>query len=639
MRALRRLAVVMLGLACILMLAAMPAAGATSDAAAELAQKYVPVVMLKKQQAACDRSGEAYGPSSVNPILGNPDFTLLRDGQAVMQGPTAADLYEKPEGWAIDYPGNPLAPGCTYDELARSLGMGVPPKDPVAYAHVTTQADAPGYLVVQYWFYYLFNDYNNLHEGDWEMAQVVFRADTPEQALQREPVEVGYAQHNLGEKASWDDPKLQKKGNHPVLYPAAGSHAGFYSEALWLERSPSEGIGCDDTRGPSVEVRPTAVLLPNGSPGQGSSLAWITYEGQWGAPLRAPYAGPPGPNTKDRWSNPITWQRDTRDSSSAIPDVGSDLVTSAFCGIVAGASQVLTNLGENPVLTMLLLAVAVLVLIALIRTTRWNLVPLDPIVRGRRAGQMIRSALGVMRRSPLTTLGAGIVFIPVAALASVAQWLISNTPGIGPLFQTLGEETTLLWVGAVTAAVPGGLIGYVLAIMLVSIGMRDRDRAGLNPRLRKMYPESKAVLPAVARSVGLRALQIALLGASIIGIPWAIKLIVETQLLTQVCVIERREGRDSRMRARHLTHGGWWRVAVVSALAGALPLLVAPLLAMPFLLLQLPVWSVNLIGAVFAAAITPLAAVVMVLLYGDRVAGSAAQPQPAAAGDAPAPAG
>ncbi|MGB1377171.1 MAG: hypothetical protein ACPG7S_05015, partial [Miltoncostaeaceae bacterium] len=165
MRALRRLAVVMLGLACILMLAAMPAAGATSDAAAELAQKYVPVVMLKKQQAACDRSGEAYGPSSVNPILGNPDFTLLRDGQAVMQGPTAADLYEKPEGWAIDYPGNPLAPGCTYDQLARSLGMGVPPKDPVAYAHVTTQADAPGYLVVQYWFYYLFNDYNNLHEG------------------------------------------------------------------------------------------------------------------------------------------------------------------------------------------------------------------------------------------------------------------------------------------------------------------------------------------------------------------------------------------------------------------------------------------------------------------------------------------
>ncbi len=632
MHGVRRLIAALLpAVALMLAMTVGPAAGATGGAATELAQKYVPVVMLKKQQAACDRSGEAYGPSSVDPILGNPDFTFLRDGQAEMTGPTAADLYEKPEGWAIDYPGNPLAPGCTYDELARSLGMGVPPTDPVAYAHVTTQADAPGYLVVQYWFYYLFNDYNNLHEGDWEMAQVVFRADTPEQALQREPVEVGYSQHNLGEKAAWDDPKLQKQGDHPVLYPAAGSHAGFYSPALWLERSPSEGIGCDDTRGPSVEVRPTAVLLPDGNPGKASPLAWITYEGQWGAPLRAPYDGPPGPNTTDRWTNPITWQRDARDSSSAIPDVGSELVTSAFCGIVAAASQLLTNLGENPVLTLLLLAVAVLVLIALIRSTRWNRVPIDPIVRDRRAGQMIRSALGIMRRSPLTTLGAGIVFIPVAALASVAQWVISETPVIGPLFQTIGEETALLWVGAVTAAVPGGLIGYVLAIMLVSISMRDRDRAGLNPRLRELYPESKEVLPPVARSVGLRALQIALLGASIIGIPWALKLIVETQLLTQVCVMERRDGRDSRMRARDLTRGGWWRVAVVSLLAGALPLLVAPLLAMPFLLLQLPVWSVNLIGAVFAAAITPLAAVVMVLLYGDRVASAVPGDVPAAA--------
>jgi hypothetical protein len=41
---------------------------------------------------------------------------------------------------------------------------------------------------------------------------------------------------------------------------------------------------------------------------------------------------------------------------------------------------------------------------------------------------------------------------------------------------------------------------------------------------------------------------------------------------------------------------------------------------MPFLLLQMPVWVVNLIGAAFAAAVTPLAAIVMVLLYGDRVA-------------------
>ena len=611
-----------------------PQAVASDSAAQQLADKYVPVVMLKKQAAPCDRSGEAYGPSSVNPILGNAQFSLVRDGAAVMTGPTAADLYEKPAGYAIDYPGNPLSPGCSYDQLARELGMGVPPKDAVAYAHVTTQKDVPGKLVVQYWFFYLFNDYNNLHEGDWEMAQLVFPADTAEQALGRAPSEIGYSQHNAGEKAAWTDPKVQKQGNHPVLYPGAGSHAGFFSQALWLERNRSEGIGCDDTRGPSVQVNPRAVLLPSSDPGKSSSLAWITYRGQWGAPLRAPYDGPPGPNTTDRWTNPITWQDDAREGSTEIPDVGSAVVTSAFCAIVAQASDLLTRLGRNPVATMLLLAVLALVLIGLIRATRWNRVPLDPLARQRRAGQMVRSALSIMRRSPWLTLAAGLVFIPVAALASVAQWLIANAPVIGDLLDVIGSETTLLWLGSLTASLPGGIIGYVLAIMIVSVGMQYQQAHGRRLPVQQAWPEAKRVLPATTRSVALRVLQIVLLGASIVGIPWAVKLVIETQLLTQVCAIEGRGGRGSRMRARELSRRAWARVAIISLLAGLLPLVIAPMLAMPFLILQLPVWSVNLIGAVFAAALTPLAAVVMVLLYGDRVAaqelrGSLAQAAPA----------
>ena len=48
---------------------------------------------------------------------------------------------------------------------------------------VATQRDRPGKLALQYWFFYYFNDFANVHEGDWEMAQLVFHADTPEQAL------------------------------------------------------------------------------------------------------------------------------------------------------------------------------------------------------------------------------------------------------------------------------------------------------------------------------------------------------------------------------------------------------------------------------------------------------------------------
>ena len=56
---------------------------------------------------------------------------------------------------------------------------------------------------------------------------------------------------------TWDDDKLELVGGtHPVVYPAAGSHANFFDEALHLGRSASEGVGCDDTSGPHVDVRP-----------------------------------------------------------------------------------------------------------------------------------------------------------------------------------------------------------------------------------------------------------------------------------------------------------------------------------------------------------------------------------------------
>ena len=117
--------------------------------------------------------------------------------------------------------------------------------------------DRPGKLALQYWFFYVFNDWNNLHEGDWEMIQLNFDASTPAQALTRHPVEVGYSQHEGAERAEWGSDKLELvDGTHPVVYPADGSHANFYGEALYLGSSASEGVGCDDTRGPSLDVLP-----------------------------------------------------------------------------------------------------------------------------------------------------------------------------------------------------------------------------------------------------------------------------------------------------------------------------------------------------------------------------------------------
>ena len=120
---------------------------------------------------------------------------------------------------------------------------------------MTTEAGVDDRLALQYWFFYPFNDYTNKHEGDWEMVQLVFAAADATQALDQTPLEVGYSQHEGLEVAEWDDPKLEiVDGTHPVVHAAAGSHANYYDDALYLGTSGEQGFGCDDTRGPADDV-------------------------------------------------------------------------------------------------------------------------------------------------------------------------------------------------------------------------------------------------------------------------------------------------------------------------------------------------------------------------------------------------
>ena len=55
---------------------------------------------------------------------------------------------------------------------------------------------------------------------------------------EKEPVEVGYSSHEGAERADWGDDKLELVGGtHPVVYPAAGSHANKFTDALYLGSS------------------------------------------------------------------------------------------------------------------------------------------------------------------------------------------------------------------------------------------------------------------------------------------------------------------------------------------------------------------------------------------------------------------
>ena len=97
-----------------------------------------------------------------------------------------------------------------------------------------------GWVVLQYWLFYPFNDWRsgffgaNDHEADWEKV-MVYLSESEEGELR--PEWTAYASHeytgdNL--RRRWDDPEVEKVGEHPVIYVAAGSHASYYAPGEYL---------------------------------------------------------------------------------------------------------------------------------------------------------------------------------------------------------------------------------------------------------------------------------------------------------------------------------------------------------------------------------------------------------------------
>jgi hypothetical protein len=160
-----------------------PAAFADQAQETALAKRYAPVVRLAAHRNCA--GGKEYLPIDVNLLFGEPTVALRgpwSPSDLVKIGPTAKDLSKSLFDYHLDFPGSALEPGCDYLRWQRRLVAG---HEPAVYAHVATDPTHPGKLALQYWLFYVFNDWNNLHEGDWEMIQLVFDASTPAEALER----------------------------------------------------------------------------------------------------------------------------------------------------------------------------------------------------------------------------------------------------------------------------------------------------------------------------------------------------------------------------------------------------------------------------------------------------------------------
>lgn len=174
----------------------------------------------------------------------------------------------------------------TYQELKDNY-------DTIVYYRIIPLATT---MVLQYWFFYAYNDGDiNVHEGDWEMIQVILESNTP--------IMVMYSQHHSGQQLNWND--VDTTATHPHVYVARGSHANYL-------RSFSGKIGiASDTVGDNGKIlTPDEYQLV-----ELSDQGWLSFAGRWGEMQSIEdtflgFSGPFGPRFREEgrmWDDPLGW--------------------------------------------------------------------------------------------------------------------------------------------------------------------------------------------------------------------------------------------------------------------------------------------------------------------------------------------
>jgi hypothetical protein len=595
----------------------------------ELVEQYAPLVMLKAQEASCDADGEPYAPQSVDIVLDNPDVLLRQvgNGDPILKvAPTAADLYGRSEGFFLDFPGSALSPGCIYEQdFDRYTDTVTGEREPVVYAHIATQDDQPDQLAVQYWFYWYYNDWNNKHESDWEGIQLLFDVGTVEDALETAPVSAGYAQHEGGERADWDSAKLTREGDRPVVYPSAGSHASYYGSAVYIGRSASEGFGCDTTDGPSHRTDPAVILLPDDVSGSDDPFAWLAFGGRWGERQNGPFNGPTGPQDKERWTHPVDWHDSLRSDSVVVPagDSQADVIINSFCDIVEAGSGSLIALKTSPLRLFVSLLVVLLVAKWLVGRTVWTVGSAVPMIRRRRAGEIIRTAAGAYRRRARVLITIGLVYIPT----SIVVGLLASAFGFIPIIHHLTDLAAGAGETSLAIAFLAGSIANLLAYVAVNAMVASyyqllgdgKDASGAEA-VRRAWSHAGDLALGFLRSLMI----VLLLSATVIGIPFAIWYLVRVQFMAQAVVTEDLDGRRGLARSAELVTGRWWHTALMVALFNLLVVLSGGVVGLLLLVLVagIPLWLFSGLITLVYALIVPLAAVALTLLFGDAVAES-----------------
>ncbi len=282
------------------------AAGAPAPSPATLLARHAPVIVLHPL--------EKLAPVPVDGFLAD------------------SDLQQKaPDGTWVAVPGDLPSSGGPWrlDQRLCNIRDGIPATGCYAAAETAHRAAPTVYgaffrrgmrIALQYWLFYPLNPYSaevppnprfaQLHEGDWELVTIILdRAGRP--------LTAGYSRHCSGARRSWS--QVERRGAHPVVYVALGSHANYFrpgttphEKRCWPEAAiavfEQNGHPIVDFAGAGRTLRPRVVTVTATSP------PWMRFPGAWGEDqiirlLDETFTyggGPTGPAFKKVWRGPVS---------------------------------------------------------------------------------------------------------------------------------------------------------------------------------------------------------------------------------------------------------------------------------------------------------------------------------------------
>lgn len=389
-----------------------------------------------------------------------------------------------------------------YRELAKE-----DPRHPY-YGRVARTAT---WTVLQYWFFYAFNDWRsgfrgaNDHEADWEQILVYLDRDESGRAV---PVWAAYAQHDYhGQdlRRRWDDDRqLELVGDHPVAYAGAGSHASYFRPGEYLAEQELRLPGAvrslvnafvrlmDSGRSSAAE-RIIPIAFVDYARGDGDAIGpgcarswtpvvlddqpWLSgFSGLWGLSVQDPFRGedaPAGPmynrdgTLRKSWTDPVAF---AGLDATAPPSQESELIA----GQLAAAEHRQAALADRiPVLEREIAAAGSESLVGTAATSAPRDGPEAPGPRDELARLHVEREHNALRigglRAQLRRMGAGFRDDPQAHLRRMPNPTDPNSAKAGALLEVWAAVSIgLLLLALVAALVLAPEFGVVTAVVVIA---------------------------------------------------------------------------------------------------------------------------------------------------------------------------